>query len=396
MDARTRAVESNAAGAARVALAMLACAVALVLAIVLAPPAHADAAAGSLQAQSDARLAQRSTELDAEANRIGSALLDADAARDSILQERDVAQGQLAEFLAAAYRQGGTDGDFLEGLLTAGSIQEAADRVRIADVISSHHRNLLESLDDAQARLDATMVERAASIRRLGQVQSDLVAIHAEQARRVAVRERAASDRAAQAEAAAAKRVRDAAAVASIVPGSLVGNVTASPSAMVVASGPPSAAGIDAYLASKGSPMTGQGSAFLASAGRWRVDPRLVVAISGAESSFGAMTCGPFNAWGWSCPNDPADFADWPTAIETITRGLREYYLDEGRTSVALIQQKYCPVGAANDPTGLNSHWAQNVTRFLAEQGGNPSMVGPGPSGLVGMPDLGGLGLAGD
>jgi hypothetical protein len=392
MDARTRAVGSDAAGAARVALASLACALAVVLAIVLPPTAHAAATADGLQARSDAQLVQRAAQLDAEATRIGDALLDADAARDSILQERDSARGMLAAFLAEAYKQGDADGDFLEDLFSAGSIQEAADRVRIADVIGAHHRNLLHSLDDAQARLDATMVERAASIRRLGDAQSELVAIQAEQARRIGVRVRAAADRQAQAEADAAKRARDAAAVATIVPGSVIGSVTPS----IVALGPPTAAGIDSYLASKGSPMTGQGAAFLASAGRYQVDPRLVVAISGAESSFGAVTCGPFNAWGWSCPNDPADFADWPTAIETITRGLREYYLDEGRTSVALIQQKYCPVGAANDPTGLNSHWATNVTRFLAEQGGNPAMVGPGPSGLVGMPDLGGLGLAGD
>jgi len=162
-------------------------------------------------------------------------------------------------------------------------------------------------------------------------------------------------------------------------------------SPFIPAAGPPSAAGIDAYLASKGSPMTGHGAAFMASAMRWRVDPRLLVAISGAESSFGQVTCGPNNGWGWACPNDPADFATWAAGIDTVTEGLRNDYLDEGRTSVSLIQQKYCPVGAANDPTGLNSHWTDNVTKFLLEQGGNPAMVGPGPSGAgaLQMPDFG-------
>jgi hypothetical protein len=142
--------------------------------------------------------------------------------------------------------------------------------------------------------------------------------------------------------------------------------------------------------------MLGQGGAFVASGNRWRVDPRLVVAIAGAESNFGQVTCGPNNAWGWSCPNDPEDFATWAAGIDTVTRGLRTYYLDEGRTSVVLIQQKYAPSQAANDPTGLNDNWVGNVTKFLLEQGGNPMAIGPGPSGGAGLPDLGGLGLLGD
>ena len=65
------------------------------------------------------------------------------------------------------------------------------------------------------------------------------------------------------------------------------------PAAPVAAAQPPTAAALDAYLASKGSPMTGQGAAFVASGGQWQVDPRLVVAIAGAESSFGQITCAP-------------------------------------------------------------------------------------------------------
>jgi hypothetical protein len=125
------------------------------------------------------------------------------------------------------------------------------------------------------------------------------------------------------------------------------------------------------------------------------VDPRLLVAIAGAESSFGQITCGPHNAWGWACPNDPAEFGTWAAGIDTVTEGLRRYYLDEGRTSVRLIHQKYAPNGAANDPTGLNSHWPRNVTKFLVELGGNPESVGAGPAtgAALGLPDIGSLGI---
>ncbi|MBC7461889.1 MAG: hypothetical protein H7287_11050, partial [Thermoleophilia bacterium] len=44
-----------------------------------------------------------------------------------------------------------------------------------------------------------------------------------------------------------------------------------------------SAAQLDAYLAGKGSPMAGSGNALMASGGRWQIDPRLIIAIAGAE-----------------------------------------------------------------------------------------------------------------
>ena len=89
----------------------------------------------------------------------------------------------------------------------------------------------------------------------------------------------------------------------------------------------------------------------------------------GAESSFGQITCAPFNAWGWGCPTSPYDFESWADGIDAVSEGLRTNYLAEGRTTVASIHQKYAPVGAANDPTGLNNNWTINVSRFLVEQG---------------------------
>lgn len=157
---------------------------------------------------------------------------------------------------------------------------------------------------------------------------------------------------------------------------------------------PPSAAAIDAYLASKGSPMAGQGAAFVASGGRWQLDPRLLVAIAGAESSFGQITCAPFNAWGWGCPNGPYRFTSWADGIDTVAKGLRTNYLAEGRTSVAAINLKYAPIGAANDPTGLNNHWTVNVSRFLVEQGGNPNDVDlDGVAGTIPLGPVGGAAI---
>lgn len=177
-----------------------------------------------------------------------------------------------------------------------------------------------------------------------------------------------------------------------------VGDAPAASSSTARSSGParglPTPAQVDAYLLSKGSPMAGQGAAFVASGGRWQLDPRLLVAIAGAESNFGQITCAPFNAWGWGCPNGPYEFGSWADGIDTVAEGLRTNYLSEGRTTVALIHQKYAPIGAANDPTGLNDNWTRNVSRFLIEQGGDPNDVDmDGVAGTIPLGPLGGAAL---
>lgn len=184
-----------------------------------------------------------------------------------------------------------------------------------------------------------------------------------------------------------------------VTPASALAADQSSPSATATALDParlPLAADIDTYLAGKGSPMAGQGAAFVASGSRWGVDPRLLVAIAGGESSFGQITCAPFNAWGWGCPNGPYRFTSWADGIEAVTRGLRTGYLAEGRTTVAAIHAKYAPIGAGNDPTGLNNNWTINVSRFLTELGGDPQDVdldgvaGSYPVGIGGAPPIAG------
>ena len=362
-----------------------------------AAPRGAPATGGIADPRSltDAQLAHAIGRLEAEATSSGERLLAADAAEDAIERDRDAAKGLLGVFIAEAYKEGASGGSILTQVFGSGDLREAADRMRVAQIVGEHHGSLIRSLNAAEGQLDLSRLERARLITRLAWVQHRVVVVSDEGARRDAIRASHERDRAAKAQVQAQKRrERDqasaAAAGAAVVAGTLVSGGSSSP--FIAAGGPPSAALIDAYLASKGSPMTGQGAAFMKSGARWQVDPRLLVAIAGAESSFGQVVCGPNNAWGWACPNDPADFATWADGIDTVMSGLRRYYLDEGRTSVSLIQQKYCPVGAANDPTGLNSHWAQNVTKFLVELGGNPAMVGLGPAtGALPLPSFGGI-----
>jgi len=147
---------------------------------------------------------------------------------------------------------------------------------------------------------------------------------------------------------------------------------TAAPVPAAAARGGDMSAGIDAYLASKASPLTGLGAVFVAEAGRVGLDPRFIVAISGAETSFG--TYGPAieirNPFGLG-PH--IRFPSWEAAIASAASNLAGgFYVGEGRFTIAAIQARWAPGGAANDPTDLNSHWTRNVSLYYAEQGGDP------------------------
>src|SRR5271157_4471357 len=97
---------------------------------------------------------------------------------------------------------------------------------------------------------------------------------------------------------------------------------------------------IDAFLTSKSSPIAGDGMTFLQDGIMYNIDPRLIVAIAGAESSFGTnwVNCpaNGFNAWSWfyngNCPNSP--FSSFNNGIDTVTRFMRRSYLNKGRTTI--------------------------------------------------------------
>lgn len=125
---------------------------------------------------------------------------------------------------------------------------------------------------------------------------------------------------------------------------------------------------INDYLREQGSPLAGKGAVFVREARKNGLDPRLLVAIAGAESAFGKnIKSGTYNPFGWG-PHIP--FKSWDQAISTVARGLRRGYLDEGLKTISQIGQKWAPIGAGNDPTNLNSNWARNVGRFYAQLGG--------------------------
>jgi hypothetical protein len=53
--------------------------------------------------------------------------------------------------------------------------------------------------------------------------------------------------------------------------------------------------------------------------------------------------------------------------IEAMLSNLKNLYIDQGLRDIESIGAKYCPVGAANDPTNLNRYWIPNVTKYYLE-----------------------------
>ncbi len=133
------------------------------------------------------------------------------------------------------------------------------------------------------------------------------------------------------------------------------------------------AAQIDGYLASKASPLTGLGAVFVTESRAVGLDPRFLVAISGAETSFG--TYGPsqgiHNPFGMG---PGIVYPSWSDGIGAAARNLGgNLYAGSGLTTIPAIQGRWAPSGADNDPTGLNNNWVRNVSTYYAELGGDPA-----------------------
>lgn len=131
---------------------------------------------------------------------------------------------------------------------------------------------------------------------------------------------------------------------------------------------------LDAWMARRtpASPLVGLGREFVAAGRANGVDPRLLVAIAAQESALGTAGSGRAinNAFGWG---PGIRFGSWGEGIHRIAQGLARGYLAEGRDTIPAIQAKWAPVGAVNDPAGINGGWAAGVSALYAELGGDPT-----------------------
>ncbi len=112
------------------------------------------------------------------------------------------------------------------------------------------------------------------------------------------------------------------------------------------------------YLNQYFSPLSANAKDFVEYADAFNLDWRLVASISGVESTFGKfIPNNSYNAWGWGVyGNNVILFSSWREGIETVSRGLRENYLNKiGSDNIYRIGRWYA----------ASPRWAANVEFFM-------------------------------
>lgn len=111
-----------------------------------------------------------------------------------------------------------------------------------------------------------------------------------------------------------------------------------------------------AYLEQYDSPLQYHAQDFIDAAKLYNLDWKLVAAISGVESTFGKFIPGGYNGWGWGVYGTQAIyFNSWTEAIYTISKGLRENYVDKGYTEPYSMNRIYA----------ASPFWGSKVTYFM-------------------------------
>jgi len=112
------------------------------------------------------------------------------------------------------------------------------------------------------------------------------------------------------------------------------------------------------FLENYDSPLVPFAEIFVETADKYNLDWKLVVAISGVESTFGQqIPDNSFNGWGWGIYGDNMiRFSSWEEGIKTVSEGLRTKYIDKwGAKNIYEIGRIY-----AASPT-----WAARVEHFM-------------------------------
>lgn len=101
---------------------------------------------------------------------------------------------------------------------------------------------------------------------------------------------------------------------------------------------------IQKLLIRRNSPMAPFSAEFVLAGKKYGINPKLIVAISGIESSFGQKLAGPYNAWGRKAKGGGyKSYSSWKEAIWDQAAYLKRVYIDKGLITVEQIAPKYCP-----------------------------------------------------
>lgn len=119
---------------------------------------------------------------------------------------------------------------------------------------------------------------------------------------------------------------------------------------------------IKQYLKLHYSPLEPYAYYIVEASDKYGLDFRLTTAIAQKESNLGKKMpsddCN--NAWGYGIHSEGTlCFETWEQGIETVSRGLKENYIDEGFLTPEEIMSRYTPLSSGS--------WASGVLQFMEE-----------------------------
>jgi len=115
------------------------------------------------------------------------------------------------------------------------------------------------------------------------------------------------------------------------------------------------------YLASYKSPLEPFANFIVEMADKYGIDYRLVTAIAQQESNLcKIIPPNTYNCWGWGVHSKGTlGFESYTEGIETVTKGIKEDYIDKGFVTTDDIMSKYTPLSPGS--------WAYGVDTFMQE-----------------------------
>ncbi|MCM3638263.1 peptidoglycan DD-metalloendopeptidase family protein [Sporosarcina luteola] len=122
--------------------------------------------------------------------------------------------------------------------------------------------------------------------------------------------------------------------------------------------------------------FTEKGTVFIEVAEKYGIDPVLMAAIAFHETGSGTSAAVMLknNPGGLMDPATGSrflySFSTIEEGIEAMGKTLHNRIIKDGLITIADLGSAYAPIGADNDPTGLNNHWVPAVTKFVAQFGG--------------------------
>ena len=121
---------------------------------------------------------------------------------------------------------------------------------------------------------------------------------------------------------------------------------------------------IEDFFKNYSSPLSSYAQTFIKVADNYKLDWRLLPAISMQESSGGRKVIkNSYNPFGYGIyGNLVVRFSSWEESIEKVGKALRSDYLNAGLNSPQQIMAKYTPPSLAKGGT-----WAKGVSSFMEE-----------------------------